>query len=288
MERAFIPTNIELKLSKENIERMKYKKICRLRIYMLNIKFADKDFVEFALNLRNDMIKHINYKVSTIETGHKEMKKTNSNKSLFDFYNVKIDKRSNIRIWNRTFQWNKTEASMQNHLALIEEKLRKSGRDDSTERNTLMLIWWISFLHIPGINYCTDKLNTMEIFDEENIEKSYSTLFNKFNVNKADVENYCGTWACSYDQPNGRTSPFCGANKESDDENEKSYKYLQSSLKSYGLKFSFARFQTESDKPSKEFKINDCYNSYNEIAVLYVPVVHFIAESEEKAVRCFI
>jgi len=231
-----------------------------VRILDMRLKAKSEQLVIFAWSLRVQMLDLIREGPgSNIDRQHKQIpKKKNSNTD----YLVSLDKKTEIKCWSRICKWQITDGlkDMQKYLKSLHELA-------SNERNEQMFIWWMGYLFIPGIKYCTEKLACMGIFDTENIQKSFkwlsTNMFNDKNIDANSMTQFCGKWDVRDDfiQQRGRSWENIARTLDKFESKE----YLTTTLHSYAIKFLIV--EENSNMPSQI-----PYNIYDNIGVTYVPV----------------
>ena len=234
-----------------------------IRIVGMRLKAKDEQLVKFAWSLRVKMLDLIrNGPGGNIERQHKQIPKSNTD------YLVSLDKKTKIICWGRICKWQITGGlqDMSKHL----KSLRKL---DTNERNVQMFMWWMGYLFIPGIKYCTEKLAYMGIVDTDNIQKSFMWLStNMFNGNHIDeniLTQFCGKWNVSHDNVQQRSTTW--ENIERTVDKFESKEYLTTTLQSYGIKFFIPSVQDKNYIIPSQIP----YNIYDDIGVSFVLVYSF-------------
>ena len=232
-----------------------------VRILDMRLKAKSEQLVKLAWLLRVQMLDLIRQGPgSDIDRQHKQM--SNKSKSNTD-YLVSLDKKTQIICWSRICKWQITGG-----LEDMKKHLKSLYGLATNERNLQMFIWWMSYLFIPGIKYCTEKLAYMGIVDTENIQKSFkwlsNNMFNDANIDANSMTQFCGKWDVRHDFVQQRGSSSWENIARTLDEFE-SKEYLTTTLQSYAIKFFIV--EEYSIKPSQI-----PYNIYDNIGVSYVPV----------------
>ena len=234
-----------------------------IRIVGMRLKAKDEQLVKFAWSLRVKMLDLIrNGPGGNIERQHKQIPNSNTN------YPVSLDKKTQLICWGRIFKWQITDGlkDMMKHLNSL-HKL------ETNERNEQMFMWWMGYLFIPGMKYCTEKLACMGIVDTENIQKSFMWLStNMFNERTIDAKNlipFCGKWDVCHEKVQEHSSGRRWEKIEPTLDKFESKEYLTTTLQSYGIKFFIP--SVEQDENSM-IPSHVSYNIYEDIGVSYVPV----------------